>query len=59
MLTSPMTGILPIVVTPFEDQGSIDETSISRHIEFNLPRFGEPEAARRKKLDPRLGRPQA
>ena len=36
MAVAPMQGIIPILVTPFDADGRVDEDSLRRLIEFNL-----------------------
>jgi dihydrodipicolinate synthase/N-acetylneuraminate lyase len=36
MLTEPMRGVYPILVTPFHEDGTIDEDSLRRLIDFDL-----------------------
>lgn len=36
MRDAPMRGIYPILVTPFDDQGRIDDESLRRVVEFNV-----------------------
>jgi len=36
MTTKPMRGVYPILVTPFDEAGRIDEESLRRLIDFNL-----------------------
>ena len=36
MTTKPMRGVYPILVTPFDETGRIDEESLRRLIDFNL-----------------------
>ena len=36
MQSSPMRGVYPILVTPFDEDSRIDEESLRRLIEFNL-----------------------
>ena len=31
-----MRGVVPILVTPFDNEGNIDEASLRRLIEFNI-----------------------
>src|SRR4051812_25670053 len=33
---SPMQGVFPILVTPFDDKGRVDEDSLASLIEFNI-----------------------
>jgi 4-hydroxy-tetrahydrodipicolinate synthase len=35
MSTSPIRGVVPILVTPFDADGAIDEASLESLIEFN------------------------
>src|SRR5437762_12781615 len=36
MTSAGMQGVFPILVTPFDEKGRIDEDSLARLIEFNL-----------------------
>ena len=36
MTSARMEGVFPILVTPFDEKGRIDEDSLARLIEFNL-----------------------
>ena len=36
MFESPMTGVVPILVTPFDNEGGIDEISLRQLVEFNI-----------------------
>src|SRR5438128_11376920 len=36
MMASPLQGVVPILVTPFDDKGRVDEDSLASLIEFNL-----------------------
>ncbi|MEZ4617968.1 MAG: dihydrodipicolinate synthase family protein [Caldilineaceae bacterium] len=50
MTNKPMRGVYPILVTPFDEAGRIDEESLRRLIDFNLDAgvhgLGWPSAAR-------------
>lgn len=36
MPTAPMRGVFPILITPFDEQGRVDEESLRRLVEFNI-----------------------
>src|SRR5262245_15527096 len=36
MTPTPLQGVVPILVTPFDDKGRIDEDSLASLVEFNI-----------------------